>query len=120
MSLTVSIRETGLAVAFPGTENDQKGNCDQGASVRLSTTFKSFAGERTDPAAVSVWITFDGSGDSLFFMYGTGEIVRDSTGVFHYDIDTTLQSGVCNWRVAGTSLAPGARQGSFYITPKNP
>ena len=46
------------------------------------------------------------------------EVVRESTGVFHMDV-TLSTSGVLNWRVEGTGLAPNAKQDSVYVMPTN-
>lgn len=118
MGLAVTIKETGLTVSFPGADNDNKGNCVQGTFVRIRAVFKSFTGALTDPAAVSFFVESESDGNEIFFMYGTGEIIRESTGIYYYDASTASHSGVFNWRVLGTSLAPGARQGSFYVTPE--
>jgi hypothetical protein len=42
--------------------------------------------------------------------------VKDTTGVYHVDVDVTL-SGTYHYRWEGTGAAQGAEEGRFYVRP---
>lgn len=92
---------------------------DQGAVVRLKATFKDYTGVLADPTTVTFNYKLTASG-FFTYIYGTGGIVKESTGVYHLDVATASDSGVCEWRIRGTAPAPGAKQGTFYINPADP
>lgn len=51
------------------------------------------------------------------YTYGVGgEIVKDSTGVYHVDIDLTA-SGVYHYQWLSTGTAAGADEGKFTVNP---
>lgn len=55
-----------------------------GDTVRLTATFKNFADALTDPTAITVKF-YDQSKAQIGATITDGDIVKDSTGVYHYD-----------------------------------
>jgi hypothetical protein len=90
-------------------------NVTQGATVRLKATFKDFDGALTDPTAVTLTITREATDTTDERVWPDGTVIRESTGVFYYDQDTTVTSGVYHWHWEGTGPAPGAKQGEFFV-----
>ncbi len=88
----------------------------QGAAPRLYTTFRNVAGDLDDPDDVQFWI--ETPTEWATYIYGDDvEVVRVSEGIYYLDVQTIAESGVYQWRVTGTSPAPGAEQGEFYVVP---
>lgn len=83
---------------------------DAGTLVRVSATFKDISGTLTDPGAVTVTISKpDGTTSS-------GTATKDSTGVYHYDVDTTgYPGGVIGYKFSGTSPAQVVGDTTFYL-----
>ena len=84
----------------------------EGTSVRFYTSqaFTSISGTVIDPDVVTFSYQVQGLTQVTFtYTNGTGDptgtIVRDATGTYHADIDTTGQPGNWVWRWAG---APGS------------
>jgi hypothetical protein len=96
-------------------------NVSQGAVVRIKGTFRDATGALADPTVVTFRVeSADGSINDTY-VYGIGvNIVRDSVGAYHFDQDTSDQSGVYNWSIIGTGIAVGTQQGEFYVTPMSP
>lgn len=97
-------------------------NVVQGAVVRITGTFKSFAGALADPTVVMFMVRSES--DDVFDSYIYGEvgspIVKSSTGVYYFDQDTSDEPGLYSWRIVGTGTAPGSRQGKFFVEPMDP
>jgi hypothetical protein len=101
---------------------------DEGALVRESEAFTSLAtGLPADPAVVTLsWeVVPNGTGSpgsaTTWTYLGTGAIVKDSTGNYHADLDTTGKPG--QWQ--GSWVAPvGAGQTVgkflFIVLPRPP
>lgn len=83
---------------------------DVGTLVRVSATFKDTSGTLTDPGDVTVTVSkVDGTTVS-------GSATKDSTGVYHYDIDTTgYAGGVIGYKFVGTSPAQVVGDTTFYL-----
>lgn len=94
---------------------------NQGAVVRLTATFKNFAGTLTDPTVVTFFVQSRGDNEWSEYIYdGVNSIVRSGTGVYYFEQDTSDEAGRYNWRIISSGLAPGSRQGSFYVVPMDP
>lgn len=93
---------------------------DQGDQVRVSATFADIdTGAATDPT--NVYFDFLEKADGTLTQYTYGidsQLVRDSTGVYHVDINTGALSGMLVWRFYSTGAAQyAADEGSFYVKP---
>ena len=86
-----------------------------GDVVRLSTTYTN-NGTPTDPTTVTLRIKANGSLSVLVF--GSSGIVKDSTGVYHYDY-TTSASGTVYYRWEGTGTVTAAAESNFIAGPSN-
>lgn len=87
---------------------------DVGDLVRVSAAFTDDAGTATDPTTVSIAYKSP-AGVTTTLVYGTDpEVVRDSAGHYHADIDVT-ESGT--WRFRWFSSGPGqaAEESRFYV-----
>ncbi len=92
---------------------------DIGDSVRMKATFKSLdTGLVADPTVITFKLKVpDGTVSTK--VYGVdGEIVKDSTGVYHWDF-TTLAKGKHHWRVTGTGAVIAAGEGLFTVVKSN-
>lgn len=86
-----------------------------GSAVRVTAAY-SAAGTATDPTVVTCQIK-DPTGTITAYTYGgSGGPVRDSTGNYHYDVDTPL-AGVYAYRWEGTGTVIAAQEGVFYSGP---
>ena len=100
---------------------------DEGSLVRISTSppFQNLSGVNTDPTDVYLeWQILPQSGvwsatTTWHFQPPstsvTGSIVRDSTGTFHADLDTTGQPGLWTYRWRGEGAIQAVFDGSFYV-----
>lgn len=70
----------------------------------------------TDPTTVKMSWSVAGGGPTEWTYGGTGSIVKDSTGKYHADLDTTNQPGVWLWAVEGTGTLQAAGTSSFNVT----
>lgn len=83
---------------------------DVGTIVRVTATFKDISGTMTDPGAVMVTISKP-DGTTV-----TGSATKDSTGVYHYDVDTTSwQGGIIGYKFVGASPAQVVGDTTFYL-----
>jgi hypothetical protein len=91
-----------------------------GALVRATGTFTSIAGALTDPTTVTLKYR-KGSAATVTLTYAAADLIKDSTGVYHYDFDTTGWAGpddilyVLQWQGTGTVVAIAID--SFSVTP---
>jgi hypothetical protein len=91
-----------------------------GSLVRTTATFASITGLAADPTTVTLKYK-TGAGTTTTVTYPSAPIVRDSTGVYHADLDTTGWAGpddllyATEWTGTGTVQAIGA--GYFQVTP---
>lgn len=100
-------------------------NVSQGSVVRLTATFKGATDVLTDPSVVAFAVETEADSGTDSYTYGAAgsPIVRDSTGVYHFDQDTSDMSGIYDWRIVGTAagnMPTQAKQGQFYVAPANP
>ncbi|MGH6718759.1 MAG: hypothetical protein ACREER_05525 [Alphaproteobacteria bacterium] len=87
---------------------------DEGQLVRLTGTFTTLAGAAHDPTTVKVrWKAPDGA--ATIKQYGVdGEVVRDSLGVFHVDVNANAQ-GTWPYRWEATGVGQAAKEGEFFV-----
>ena len=88
-------------------------NYQVGDLVRVSASFTDASGNAVDPDTVYCDITAP-DGTKTTYTYGTdAEVVRDSAGNYHLDVDVTAAGRWCYaWRSRGTGQAAGS--GSFH------
>ena len=72
----------------------------EGTLVRSTAVFKNSGGTLVDPTNVFVKVTSGLSGlTATIFTYGVDdEVVKDATGTYHIDIDTTGRGNACRYR----------------------
>lgn len=88
---------------------------DLGDDVRVSGVFKDTNGDEGDPTAVTFKFRPPGAASPTIYVYGTdGELVRDSLGNYHVDIDADLP-GTWKWRWIAEGSIKSAKKGSFRV-----
>jgi hypothetical protein len=88
----------------------------KGDLVRIATIFKNSAGTAIDPTGVKFAYT-PPSGETVEFVYPTDpELVKDSTGNYHVDLDTA-EAGPWYYRWIGTGTGQAAENGQFFVEP---
>lgn len=91
---------------------------DKGDLVRVTGTFKNAAGELLDPGTVRFKFK-DPTGLVTTFTYLTdGQLVRDSLGTFHVDIDAN-SSGDFFYRWESLGSGKAAAENSFNVVDSN-
>ena len=91
-----------------------------GTLVRFytSTPFTNISGTVTDPTEVKFGYTVNG-GPPTTFTYGVGaQVVRDSTGTYHIDIDTTGLSGTWTYTWVGYGGVQTRAEGQLIVSPQ--
>jgi len=91
-----------------------------GTLVRFytSTPFTNITGTVTDPTEVKFGYTVNG-GSPTTFTYGVGaQVVRDSTGTYHIDIDTTGLSGTWTYSWVGYGGVQTRSEGQLIVSPQ--
>lgn len=85
-----------------------------GDTVRLTAAFNNAAGAPADPTTITLTLSVNGAVSTL--TYGASAIVKDSTGVYHYDylVPTALNMYEILYRWAGTGAVTAAQEGMFY------
>ena len=87
---------------------------DVGDRVRLLATFKNAAGVATDPTTITVK-TKTPAGVVATFVFGIdAQVVKDSTGNYHFDFDLTA-SGHWYYRWAATGAVFAAEEGTLDV-----
>jgi hypothetical protein len=90
-----------------------RGAYEVGALVRATATFQ-VGSTATDPSTITA-IVRPPSGSSATYVYGTdAELVKDSTGVYHVDIDVNA-AGRWVYRFAGSGAAQAAGEEIFIV-----
>jgi hypothetical protein len=91
-----------------------------GDAVRITCSFRALAtGALTDPTTITVKTRVHKSGSISTFVFGTdAEVVKDSTGVFHFDF-AFAEAGAHFWRFAGTGTVKAATEGTFEVLRSN-
>lgn len=91
-----------------------------GSLVRTSATFASVTGDAADPTTVTLRYK-TGAGATTTAAYPSAPIVKDSTGVYHADLDTTGWAGpdallyATEWTGTGNVQAIGSDY--FQVVP---
>jgi hypothetical protein len=87
---------------------------DDGQMVRISASFTDVEGKPTDPSVVTLRYK-DPSNDTVYVKTGT-EIVKDATGEYHFDLDTTdFSKGAWHYKWIGTGTVTAAQSWAFII-----
>lgn len=83
----------------------------------MTHTFRDLDGALVDPSTVRVEVLT--VADNVITTNDYGEpgtaLIRDSTGVYHIDVDTADISGAYRWRFSSTGTGAGANQGEFFV-----
>lgn len=89
---------------------------DIGDLVRVSVAFTNSGGTAVDPSSVVLKYVAPG-GTAITRTYGeVGEVQKDSTGAYHYDIDTTDgRRGEWWYKWYGTGTAQAMVKGRFVV-----
>lgn len=90
---------------------------DIGDSVRISVSTATDAGVPTDPTGLTVRYKV-ANGTAVVLTYGTdAEVVKDSSGEFHMDIDLTsdMNGALVKYRWVATGAVKGADEGAFKV-----
>lgn len=83
-------------------------------SVRAATVFKNTSGTAVDPANVFFKFKTPGRVETIY-QYGVDvELVKDSTGNYHVDIDAN-ETGIWKWKFYSTGSGQAADAGRFTI-----
>lgn len=85
-----------------------------GETVRISVTFTDSDGTPTDPDTVTLNIR-NPDGDLQPVTYNPGDIVRDSVGLYRYDIAPADVGGYWHYRWEGDGTVEAAQEESFYV-----
>ena len=94
----------------------------EGTVVRFytSSAFKDVSGTAADPTEV-VFAYQVGLNPVRQVIYGVpqswGTIVRDGTGLYHVDIDTTSSPGLWSWTWAGVGAVQVRTEGQLLVSP---
>lgn len=86
---------------------------DRGDLVRLTATFTDTAGVATDPTTVTCRVRSP-AGTTTVDTYSPGSITKDSTGVYHLDVNAS-ESGQWWYRWEGTGAVQQADEGTFSV-----
>ena len=87
-----------------------------GELVKCTGTFRDEASALADPATVT-FVFETPAAVVTDYVYGTDvEVVKDSTGVYHVNLDTTNQPGTWKYRFFSTGNGQTAAQAKFKVT----
>jgi hypothetical protein len=86
---------------------------DLGDVVVITANFKNSAGTLADPDVVKFDWKLEQSGATTTYTYPT-VIVKDSTGIYHYDIDASAE-GTYFYRGWSTGTGQAAAEDSFFV-----
>ena len=89
---------------------------DVGDVARITSEFTDVDNAAIDPSTVQLEVTTP-SGTKTTFTYAGAEIVKDSTGDYHRDVDVT-ESGVWIFRWSSTGTGKAAVEGDFSVRKK--
>jgi hypothetical protein len=94
-----------------------------GSLVRTTVTFANSAGTAADPSTVTLKYRPGPLGTAVTtVVYPSSPIVKDSTGVYHADLDTTgwLGSGTATWTIEwiGTGTVQAIGTDTWTINPE--
>jgi hypothetical protein len=85
-----------------------------GNKVRLTATFTDANGALLDPGTVALKYQVD-NGAITTVTWAGAQVIRDSLGVFHYDIDTSGLVGGLEYEWVTTGAGQAAASGVFRI-----
>jgi hypothetical protein len=85
---------------------------DVGDRVRVTATFTNASAVVTDPTTVTV-LAKPRYGSPTTYTY-PATVTKDSTGVYHVDLDVTAE-GIWDYRFVGTGTVVAAADGSFNV-----
>ena len=83
----------------------------RGAIVRVSVIFTDVNGSPVDPTTVTVKYRAPGATAT------TASPTKDSTGNYHFDIDTTSAAGIWRYGFFGAGTNQAASQAQFTVIP---
>jgi hypothetical protein len=87
---------------------------DIGDLVRVSVTFTNMSEAVVDPTGITLKYKTPGGVITTLTYPTDAALVRDSTGVYHADIDAT-EAGTWEYRFQGTGAVKAAVEGLFNI-----
>lgn len=91
------------------------GDYTKGDLIRITATFTDSAGTLLDPTAVYFqYKNPAGTITSETYSPSSGNIIRDSIGVFHLDINANVH-GIWYYRVYSTGVGQAADEATFEI-----
>jgi hypothetical protein len=82
-----------------------------GCESRLEARFTNAAGELADPVTVQLHVM---NPSKVKTVHETPAVVKDSTGVYHYDLLLT-KAGVWHYRWVGAGVVTAAAEGSLTV-----
>jgi hypothetical protein len=86
--------------------------CYGGTVASPTDGFRDAAGVLIDPTTVRLKYKAPGAA-VVIFTFGTGEIIKDGVGLYHYDADTTALVGV--WSYEWLSPNQAIKPSSFQV-----
>src|SRR4051812_45273334 len=86
----------------------------RGELVRVSAAFANNAGTAGDPTTVTLKYPAPGATVTTV-VYPAAAIVKDSTGNYHAEIDTSTAAGIWRYRWEGTAPVQSAAEGQFTV-----
>jgi len=89
---------------------------DVGVLVRVKVSFTDISNAAVDPTVVNLTWSVDGGATTTWVYQGAGSIVKDSTGNYHADLDTTAKPGVWAYRWWSTGSGQSAANTTFQVT----
>ena len=86
----------------------------EGALVRVTAVFTNAAGAPVDPTTVT--LNWHRTKDAVTaWTVQAGQIVKDSVGNYHADLDTTSLTGPWSYEFEGTGAAQATNAGTFLV-----
>jgi hypothetical protein len=84
-----------------------------GGTVAAPTLgFRDSTGTLIDPGVVTLKFK-DPTGAVTSYTYGGGQIIRDGTGLYHYDVDTSGKAGI--WTYEWLTPSQTLQSNSFQV-----
>ena len=85
-----------------------------GDLVRVKVTWTDVNDVPADPTTIVCRVK-DPAGTVTVYTYALGQVIRESAGVYHYDVATGILGGWWwyRWEAAGTVV--GVEEGSFHV-----
>lgn len=79
--------------------------------------FVNSSGALADPTTVKFYYEREDIPGETTLVYGVdGALVKESTGIYHVDLDTTSKPGAWIYRWEGTGSVQAASRGKFTVT----